>query len=38
VKGVVQFRRKKDERNYISVIPVADNEAISAAANVSIAT
>ncbi len=38
VKGVVQFRRKKDERNYISVIPVADNEAISAAANVYIAT
>ncbi len=27
VEGIVQFRRKRDERNYISVIPVERSQA-----------
>ena len=26
VKGIVEFRRKRDERNYISVIPEAETQ------------
>ena len=27
VSGIVEFRRKRDERNYISVIPATESEA-----------